>query len=282
MNKSLQLKKLFNILTIRIFTVLGARLSLFFFLQLMMNCRNILRDKTLSSVDGKMNVMQPTKFKFRDKTLFFDCAASDNLEDENSSSFGLIREILVADCYLKDMSDDQLNSLDCIIDIGANRGVFSSLMSKYAKRIICVEFQEKYLEVLKSNLKDNSFFNYEILKVYISGCNPINIQNSRDATTWNSSFLDMNQLFGLLNLEWVSLVKLDIEGEEFNVFNDSSWMAKCDFVTMEVHGDLGNVEELVKQIQEMNFWVRLRDSNLQKTSNYWEAKYIFGRNLNTT
>jgi len=61
----------------------------------------------------------------------------------------------------------------------------------------------------------------------------------------------------------VAMLKVDIEGGEFSVFNqedDLSWLASVDQIALEVHPDFGDVGPLVELLDRHGFLVELHDN----------------------
>jgi FkbM family methyltransferase len=59
------------------------------------------------------------------------------------------------------------------------------------------------------------------------------------------------------SLQWehLDILKMDIEGGEFEVFKDSSWLERVDIVAMEIHHDLGNPHDIFDAFKKHKFSV---------------------------
>jgi predicted transcriptional regulator len=72
-----------------------------------------------------------------------------------------------------------------------------------------------------------------------------------------------------------SLVKLDIEGAEFEVLNDEN-SALLDRLVMEIHEEVGSVQKLVKRLLEAGLQVRM----ISGKGPYLFQSYLYARCAN--
>ena len=141
-----------------------------------------------------------------------------------------------------------LDNLNTCIDIGANVGLFSKyLKSINVKNIICYEPNRLAFNQLEKNLKVESGIvvynkavscNNDKLKLYIddnntlisSGCNKTNNYYEVECIT-------LSQVIKQNNLNVIDLVKIDIEGMEFDLINncDSGIFDKVQKFLIEYH-----------------------------------------------
>ena len=108
-------------------------------------------------------ISQPLKIRYNNNTYLFDLSYIDRQLDEKIYfTFGNIREIFIGDCYLKYQPREAFFESKIVVDLGANRGIFSTLMTPVAEKIICVEVQSRYTDIIKYNMELNNFKNYAI------------------------------------------------------------------------------------------------------------------------
>jgi FkbM family methyltransferase len=134
-----------------------------------------------------------------------------------------------------------------IIDGGANIGlasVYYSIVYPQAK-IIAVEPEESNYQLLKENVKE--FPNVSIVKAGIWNDNKyVQISNPRDhkfafmlEESHNSQdikAITIDELIKQHNLNYIDILKLDIEGAEKEVFsNYPSWIGKVGMIVIELH-----------------------------------------------
>lgn len=231
------------------------------------NLMHILKDKNLVTVDSNM---PKKRYKIKHKMGLFsvDTASIDkNIQETNSFAFGSIRELYIRDCYFKYHNIDP-KDLKTILDLGANRGLFSTMCTSFAKRIIAVECQEIYESTIKNNLNHNNFKNYKIIKKYLG--------NNGTFDKEDYSHITMNQLLEDENIDTVDFLKMDIEGAEFSLFNDSFPYKKIRYLSMEVHPTCGSPGIIIDMLKKHNFTVITATSDLSITTDVDQVEYIYG------
>jgi FkbM family methyltransferase len=123
---------------------------------------------------------------------------------------------------------------DIFIDVGANEGFFSIVASKAvgsAGRVIAIEPQSRLQEVLARNIRENGALNIDVLQRVISDAPGVaTLSISPDMNTGSSGVFrttryavptqdvlqtTLEGLLKLLSLRTVRLMKMDIEGFEY-------------------------------------------------------------------
>ena len=164
----------------------------------------IISKKDLSPFDRTVGtIVKKLKINFFGKKVNFPVNEIENI----SYTYGLIREMVFRKCYFQFISKENLSSMKTVIDLGANRGAFSTLMTPFAERIIAVECNEKYQSSFKLLMKENNFTNYTLVNKFISG---------KDQ---GANYLSFDDLLQKNNIESVDFLKIDIEGSEFGLFD---------------------------------------------------------------
>src|SRR5205814_4871073 len=119
------------------------------------NAPNILKTGTLSSVDADMS--RNMSISYRKCKIDMPLADIDQLlrEHRDSPSFGNVREIFARDCYLSRLRF--LTPQRHVLDLGANRGVFSilALIALQSELVVGVEPLPVYLPVFERLLETN-------------------------------------------------------------------------------------------------------------------------------
>ncbi len=128
------------------------------------------------------------------------------------------------------------NSLptDIMVDVGANEGYFSVLMSPRVRKIYAVEPDPNNVELMRNNIKNNNQKNVQILpiaagskegKITIHSCNVNRMwSNVEDDSMWQSikclgvknTIVPVQKLQNIIT-ELPSIVKIDVEGHEKEV-----------------------------------------------------------------
>ncbi|MDW7997535.1 MAG: FkbM family methyltransferase [Bacteroidota bacterium] len=255
-----------NLLSGRAISVLGLKQYTRYLANFFANIARILRDGDLRSLDKAMG-LTAKQFHYRGSSFFFDCQFCDEHLNENSFAFGLVREIYIRDCYFRWLPSSVYDRARTVIDLGANRGAFSSLMTTKARFILIVECQEQYVPVIHHNMLMNSFMSYAIETAFVGAGGSV--------TDSNSPRLTVDELFERHKIEFVDLIKLDIEGSEFALFDSSDWLQRVNAVSMEVHSLHGNPNDILESITQHGFSYAIADEDLQRVKDTKHAKFIY-------
>ena len=204
------------------------------------------------------------------------------LRDEADSSVAAeifkIKEYRFADEVIRSAGD-------AILDIGAHTGMFSI----YARslnphvRIVAMEPEPHNLELFKKHLLENKISGVEVLGAALAGrAGEYHLQLSPDSHAHRLSeqqakqgslvvtTLTLADLLERYNLDKVALLKLDIEGAEYEVLlsTESETFAKIGAVAMEYHEQHGSRLTLEKVLRENGFGVQVFPSRFDKTMGF--------------
>lgn len=176
-------------------------------------------------------------------------------------------------------------SLDTVIDLGANVGFFTyySLMLG-AKRIISVEPNPKSFNFLKKLSDSNN--QIEVLQKAIDVKNAKRDLFYSDNNSTISSFTEsleinqqmvvetitLQQLFLERNIKNVSLLKMDVEGGEYDILSSSNdnLLTNVDQFIIEFHKNDGKLIDLIKRFERLGFSSEIRN----------QATFQIEKNLN--
>ena len=140
----------------------------------------------------------------------------------------------------------ELKKNNIFIDIGANFGYYSILVSDLCQKIISVEPLDICVDLIKKSIIENKIDNILIEEVCLSNEEKEVFLNVRDKNIGNSKICDKETEFKsktiLLEtlvknhkLEKIDLIKIDIEGQEPNVINSSLEILKnVSYIIIEV------------------------------------------------
>jgi hypothetical protein len=156
-----------------------------------------------------------------------------------------------------------------VIDLGANRGLFSVWAALTGANVVAVEAQQGFATEIS---------------VTVSGATVgVVADDHRWATTSHGAAarpadLSLPQLMSVYHIERVGLLKVDIEGGEFAVFgdNDLHWLEKVDQLALEVHPAFGDAVSLIAKLERNGFTVDLRNNDgeqLTPASDHLEYVY---------
>ena len=253
-----------NVLSPRAFFVFSPSLYFRYLENLFANISSIIGSGDLRPLDKAMGVYA-NKFNYRGASFVFDCEFCDEHLDEDSFAFGVAREIYIRDCYFKWLPSTIYDNARIVVDLGANRGAFSALMTTRADFILSVECGEQYAPIIEHNLKCNNFSNYAIETAFIG--------EGGDFDS-NTISLTINDLFKRHKIESVDLMKLDIEGSEFSLFASADWLEHVNAISMEVHPHHGRPSTILRSLSENGFSCVIADENLQRLNDPEQANFI--------
>lgn len=189
---------------------------------------------------------------------------------QHDLDFKVISETWVENVYR--ITDDQFNGDRVFVDIGANIGAVTLFVDSFNKtrypdykiKIIAVEPEPNNLVLLKNNIELNGSENitivenaiwYEEKEMSISnrGGNS-SLINLDDEIQSKISTITMENLFSLYDIKEVDLMKIDIEGAEFDLIINTppETLSKIKHLVLEFDksfdGSFGKmVEKLAKQ-----------------------------------
>jgi FkbM family methyltransferase len=201
-----------------------------------------------------------------------------------------IDEIILKDCYTS--SDGfEIRPDWTIVDCGANIGIFTLFAAIQATegRVFAVEPAEYNCELMRKNIAANGFKNVHVLRLAISDCSgtgtlllthPGN-EHIHRGTVSNSTVktekvrtVTMIELLDSLELNHVDLLKMDVEGMEFDVFKELAWLERVERVVLEVHLSVGNPGWISQRLKEAGF------EALQRPAYDEDCVYMFGSRNN--
>lgn len=201
-----------------------------------------------------------------------------------------IDEIILKDCYTS-FDGFQIRPDWTIVDCGANIGIFTLFAAIQATegRVLAIEPAEYNCELLRENVDVNGFKNVQVLKLAVSDTSgtgtlllthPGNehilkgAMNSSNVKMEEVRTVTMIELFDSLELKHVDLLKMDVEGMEFEVFKDIAWLERVQRIVLEVHLSVGNPGWISQRLTEAGF------EALQRPAYDEDCIYMFGSRNN--
>jgi len=256
-----------NFLTFEAINVLGARIFIYYILNCIFQIFNIIKFRDLSPLDKKMGQNLVQSFTYRGNKFIFDCNHCDKKIEDGTYAFGVVREIYIRDCYFKHLPKDIFQNINNALDIGANRGAFSSLMTSTANYILSVEAQKEFEPVIKNNMLKNEFINYNLEIGFIG--------TGGDLSNKNIKLFTILGLLDKHNIDQVDLLKMDIEGSEFSLFEEPDWLTRINAICMEVHQEFGDPKQITDVLNNFGFTFKVADENLNLTEDPQSVNYIY-------
>jgi hypothetical protein len=256
-----------NILTRRAPSVLGWPGYLRLCSTLARELPAIARMKDLRPLDRAMGSATDT-FRYRGRTLRFDCAFADDVIRDGTYAFGIVREILIRDCYLRHLPRDTLTDLDSVVDLGANRGMFSMLSATFARRVLSVDANGSFRPVIEHNARINGFAHITIETAFVGAGGALG-REAGDGRTDLSTLLDRHRF------DAVDLLKVDIEGSEFALFESAGWLSRVRRLCMEVHAGWGRPEHIASHLRALGFNVTCADGDLRRLDSAHACEFLY-------
>lgn len=209
---------------------------------------------------------------------------------DNVSDFLTFSEVIIAQEYqltVDFIKENKQFSPQLIIDVGANIGL-ATVFFKYHfpdSRMICIEPDPDNVKILQKNIIFNHLKDCEVLTNGLwHSDQKLKLSNDfRDGLSWSTRVIESQEggIMGLsiesllekCNQEVIDLVKLDIEGTEFELFRNLPTMLplleKTRSIIIEVHQEFGDPSEIIEVLRQSGFLTfrtghLLLAANLQK------------------
>lgn len=219
------------------------------------NAPEILRTRKLTVVDAAMSRNLAIRFdKYRIVLPIADIDRILTVQNDNPT-FGNLREIYARNCYLRFLRPRR--PLRAVLDLGANRGMFSllALVTLGAETAVGVEPTVVYESVYRLLLESNR-------------CNParapryLKFISSPSLERQNpEQNVSIQTVLREQNIERFNLVKIDIEGHEKALFAEPEWLANVDDLCMELHHHVGELSSIPRALDHYGFAYRLTDQH---------------------
>lgn len=183
-----------------------------------------------------------------------------------------------------------MDNLNTVIDIGANVGIFSNYIStRNAKVIHAIEPTQRALDELKKQ-----FYYYNSVKSHKIGIGPRNekltIYTDNDNTTISNfnyktsgncteevvDVLTLPTFYEMQGLTSVDLVKIDIEGMEYDLINSLSDadILRCSRYLIEYHINTdGRLDPMLKRFEQLGYDLSIHPDVESNVQGHFFAKY---------
>lgn len=197
-----------------------------------------------------------------------------------SSDFITFSQVILGEEYdwlmnlIKTIFKEELNY---IVDAGANVGLASLVFNRYfpKSKICALEPEGNNFIALKQNLEDNSIDTQWIINggLWSKSCNLEVRQDFRDGRNWSFSVVEktggsiqaysVDELLTRTNFPTIDLLKIDIEGSEFEVLKSApNWIDRVKFMAIEIHEEFGAVEQIHQHLGEEFDYLKVNETYL--------------------
>lgn len=195
---------------------------------------------------------------------------------------------------------NEIENLDNVLDVGANVGLFTKFcLDKGAKKVISVEINQKAIDTFKSIYKENESVKLiekavcttpNQVELYLDPSNSLvgSINQNHTNNLSDKQFVEtitLDEIFDTNSIENLSLLKMDIEGAEYDAMlsvSDEN-LNKVEFLLMEFHDNYGGVlrENILNRLENAGFEYNLyQDNCIGYANEYEESGTIFAKNKN--
>lgn len=254
-DSAIKFRKIINNFGAGAWHVLGPRGYLHYAATAALVLPSILKAGNLRPVDMAMTGVIELRHPLNGRLVRIDLDAYRPGDDaEGTYAFGLVREIWMRDIYLSHF--DLPDTLGCVIDLGANRGIFSLQAAAVAERVIAVEPLQAYSTPLARNLAINSLDNVVLVNAMVGG--------KALLEGGGLPVIALSEVMAMAQGMPVDLVKIDIEGSEFGL--DLECLRRVKRLAMEMHPQWGSALELVEQVRNLGFDCHTYDESLAPVS----------------
>ena len=214
----------------------------------------ILRTKKLTALDAAMS--RNMTVHIGKTRMALPLAEIDHILAANNDNptFGNVRELYARNCYLEHLH--LKTPLHAVLDLGANRGMFSllALLALKADIAVGVEPTEIYESIHRLLLEANdcSLQRGPRYKKFVSS-------PSAERQDPNQN-ISIETILREQRIDRFSLVKMDIEGHEQAVFSEPEWLAHVDTITMELHPQfVDDLSSIPQALERYGFDYRMFD-----------------------
>jgi hypothetical protein len=234
-----------------------------------LNAPNILRTRKLTALDAAMS--RNMTVRFGNSRLVVPLADIDRAlaERNDNPTFGNVREIYARNCYMQHLR--LKGPQRAVLDLGANRGIFSllALVALNAEIVVGVEPTQHYLSVFKLLLEANHRDPDRAPRYTKFIASPSGERQDPDHC------VSIQTIFREQNVDRFNLVKIDIEGHEKTVFSEPEWLDRVDNITMELHPQVvGDLSLIPRALERYGFEYSLTDQ-AGKPANIDSATFLF-------
>ena len=217
--------------------------------KLIQNAPTVLTKRTLAPADNAMN--GDIIFGVNGNDIQIPLSAISRLlkNNDETPTFGSLREMYAQNVYLRAFRSS--TRISTVVDLGANRGLFSilTILAYGADIAVGIEPMEYYTPVLNTLCRANNIDPCRLPREEAL----VGSKNGQGCVT----ILD---IMGKYRLREIDFLKCDIEGAEFDVFlNENSFLQSVRNISMELHAERGDCQGIISLLKDIGFKVRVTD-----------------------
>jgi FkbM family methyltransferase len=162
-----------------------------------------------------------------------------------------------------------------VVDLGANRGLFSVWAAMAGAEVVAVEAQQGFAPLIRGLAAHNGVETRVHVKTAFAGgattpgatvgvlADDYRWATASHGATQRPPGVSVPEIMSDYRIERIGLLKVDIEGGEFAVFGtgeDLWWLERVDQIVLEVHPDHGDATGLIDRLRQRGYRVDARDN----------------------
>jgi FkbM family methyltransferase len=163
-----------------------------------------------------------------------------------------------------------------VVDLEANRGLFSVWAAVAGAEVVAVEAQQGFSSLIMDLANRRSVAERVHVEITMDGrvaAPGAEVGIAGDDQQWRTMShsaptrphdISMPEIMSKYRIYEIGLLKVDIEGGEFAVlgYDDAlDWLEQVDEITLEVHTDFGDTPSRIERLQAHGFYIDLRDND---------------------
>jgi FkbM family methyltransferase len=196
--------------------------------------------------------------------------------------FGSAREIYARRVYFA-LPHFRIHPGDVVVDAGANRGVFTTFAACVARRVLAIEAQVGFRDVIRSHLTMNECPASVDIEFAIIGGETGALADG-DVLTASSHYQGtppprrtLDDVLASHAVDHIDFLKLDIEGSEFDLFrSERRWLDRVSKLVMEVHSNFGDPRDLAAPLAAAGLQHVVFDADLKRRDSLGpDSNYLY-------
>lgn len=177
-----------------------------------------------------------------------------------------------------------INSGDTVVDLGANVGLFTTMAALTGARVLSVEAQSEFIPIIESNLRLNGCeqsveIHHGVVGIESASSERFSWLEKGSHYSSPAPILELGELLLKQGVSTIDFLKVDIEGAEFAMLRgDVAWLGGVSKLVLEVHGNSGDLREVVLLLSREGFETEARSNDGVVVERFEEGSgYLFAR-----
>jgi FkbM family methyltransferase len=153
---------------------------------------------------------------------------------------------------------------DRVVDLGANLGLFTVLAAKAGAGVIAVEAQRGFGPLIAEHCRLNAVgSSVQVLHAIVGGTTGVIRADGGGHGAGSVPTVTVGEVIDRAGFDRVDLMKIDVEGAEFDLIDEDGWLERVDRLVLEVHPPFGDPVKLLRRLSEAGFACDLLDNAMR-------------------